>query len=120
MRAVFTPADDPNRTVGEVAFDGRAVTIASAPDEEARAALQRVFRPAAIVVDDPALRPAGASGESVLQPGGQEWFRAAVAVRAAEEGLKGRLAPEGWRGGWDPAAAYRTFREDLRRRAAQA
>ena len=52
----------------------------------------------------------------MIQPGTPEWFRAAAYTRAAAEGLRARVVPEViGQGGWDPAAAYRTFREDVAR-----
>ena len=58
----------------------------------------------------------GARGESVIQPGSIEWFRAAAFDRAEREGFAVRVVPEvTGQGGWDPAAAYRTFREDMTR-----
>jgi hypothetical protein len=97
--------------------DGRGVTI-DAEDDEVRGVLARIFRPTSVVVDDPSARPRGAWGEVVLQPGSLEWFRAAAVVRGAQEGLRPRFFPNAALspGGWDPAAAYRTFRDDNRRR----
>ena len=76
----------------------------------------RIFKRTPVVVNDPAYLSLGAHGESVVQPGDAVWFRAAAYARAPAEGLKVRIVPEvEAQGGWDPAAAYRTFREDVGR-----
>jgi hypothetical protein len=94
--------------------DGRPVV--ETEDDELRPVVVRMFRPTPVVVDDPALRYAGAHGESVLQPGSVEWFRTVALVRAPEEGLAARIVPEAAGGrGWDPAAAYQTFRRSVTR-----
>jgi hypothetical protein len=113
MRAEFYRPDQPDRVVGMAVWDGRKATTES-PDDEARRALARIFRKAPVVVDDPALLPQGARGQVVLEPGSLSWFRAAAQNRAAEVGLFARIVPEvEGGGGWDPAAAYRTFRESV-------
>jgi hypothetical protein len=112
MRVEFHPSDDPERVVAEAVWDGCRAVV-RAPDEE-RAAVERFFRPTPVVLEDPALRPLGSRGETVLQPGSLEWFRAAALTRAAEAGLAARIVPEvAGPGGWDPAAAYRTFRQSV-------
>lgn len=78
--------------------------------------LDRLFRPIPVVVDDASLRQLGARGESLLQPGSIEWFRAALLSRAPKLGLSVRFVPEVAPGrGWDPAAAYRTFERQIER-----
>jgi hypothetical protein len=109
MRAEFTRRNDGSEVVATATWDGRYVHVRSS-DPEIRQALQRIFRITPVVVDDPALRSLGARGESMLQPGDMEWFRAAAFARSPAEGLAVRLVPEvTGQGGWDPAAAYRTF-----------
>lgn len=113
MRVEFHPPDDPERVVAEAVWDGSRAVV-GAPDEERRSAVERFFRPTPVVLEDPALRPRGSRGETVLQPGSLEWFRAAALTRAAEAGLAARIVPEvSGPGGWDPAAAYRTFRQSV-------
>jgi hypothetical protein len=113
MRVEFHPPDDPERVVAEVVWDGSRAVVRT-PDEDRRAAVEWFFRPTPVVLEDPALRPRGSRGETVLQPGSLEWFRAAALTRGAEAGLVARIVPEvAGPGGWDPAAAYRTFRQSV-------
>ena len=107
MRALFSKADAPDQVVGQAEWLGPRVDIEAA-DDSVREALRRVFRPTAVVVDDPSLRPAGTSGEVELQPGSLEWFLAAARARGAEQGLKVVFEPSGSGVlGWDPAGSYR-------------
>jgi hypothetical protein len=99
MRAEFFRADAPDRVVGEAEWDGRRVVI-HAEDDEARAALERVFRPAPVAV--PYRGPPGPEGDSAVEPGDMQWFRAAATVRGGEEGLAVRFVTE-VAGRWDPA-----------------
>ncbi|HJU57818.1 MAG TPA: hypothetical protein VJ774_03695 [Actinomycetota bacterium] len=77
--------------------------------------LNRLLRPTAVVTDDPSLRSPGTSGEVVLEPGSVAWFRAALTTRAPELGLAVRFVAERITGGWDPAAAYTPFEEQVER-----
>jgi hypothetical protein len=115
VRAVFYRPDTPDTPVGQAVWDGRTVEIQ--PHEDGmRAALERIFRPSPVAVDDPALRTAGTAGPVVLAPGSLAWFRAAARTRSAEEGLAGRVVSDGRRAiGWDPAGAYRPFSDALER-----
>jgi hypothetical protein len=109
VRVEFTRDGNGDEVVATARWDGRHAVVPSS-DPEIRAALQRVFRPTPVVVDDPSLRSLGARGESVIQPGSLEWFRVAAFTRGPAEGLGVRIVPEvAGQGGWDPAAAYRTF-----------
>ena len=111
MRAEFYSADDPEIVVGTARWNGRRAEVDSS-DEEVRAALTRLFRSTPVVVDDTTLLPPGAAGAAVVQPGSLEWFRLAAQSRAIAAGLHVRLVPEvEVRTGWDPASAYRTFRQ---------
>jgi hypothetical protein len=115
LRAEFHRRDDGSEVVGAAWWDGRRVHVES-DDEEVRGGLERIFRLTPVVVDDPAFRSLGAHGETVLEPGSLEWFEAAAFARAGAEGLSVRMVPELMgQGGWDPAAAYRTFRSTIRR-----
>jgi hypothetical protein len=90
--------------------------IVEAEDPKLKASIERAFRPIPVVVDDPSLRYPGTSGESVLQPGDLEWFRAVAQVRVlAETGLVARSVPGVTAGGYDPAANYRRFPEQIER-----
>ena len=109
----YDPDDEQKLTVAAVSWDGADVTV-SAADDERRAALAHAFRRSAVAVDDASLRRAGTSGVVVIQPGNLEWFRAVANTRAtAETGLAARLVPGVRGGGFDPAAGYRRFHEQL-------
>jgi hypothetical protein len=95
-------------------LDGRVVVEADDPD--LKGSIERAFRPVPVVVDDPSLRYPGTRGESVLQPGDLEWFRAVAQVRVSSEtGLVARSVPGVTVGGYDPAANYRRFSEQIER-----
>jgi len=115
MRADFYREGDPETVVGFAQWNGRRAEV-DASDAEVRAALVRLFRATPVVVDDAALRPMGASGEVAVQPGSLEWFRTAAVARASTADLRVRLVPDvSTRTGWDPASAYRTFRQVVTR-----
>ena len=96
-------------------WDGARVQV-EADDEDRRRAVAAAFRPRPVVTDDAAYRGPGTTGEVQIQPGTLEWFRAAALVRApAETGLAVRLVPGAVVGGFDPAAGYRTFDEQMER-----
>lgn len=79
--------------------------------------LDGVLRAIPVVTDDPSLRPSGTSGEVLLDPGTSAWFRAALLARAPTLGLAVRFVAGRVAGGWDPAAAYATFEEQVDRMA---
>jgi hypothetical protein len=107
------PAPEP-AVASAVWRDGR-VTV-EADDPAIRSALERAFRPTPVVADDPSLRYPGTSGELLLQPGDLQWFRAAAQFRVfAETGLVARFVPGVTAGGYDPAANYRRFQEQVER-----
>jgi hypothetical protein len=114
LRIEFHRPDAPEEVVGTATWDGRRLEV-RAEEPQARSAIERVFRPTPVVVDDPALRRAGTRGEVVLQPGSVEWFEGAAFARAREAGLVARVVRTAVEGGWDPAANYRRFREQVRR-----
>lgn len=90
--------------------------VVEADDPAVKASIERAFRPTPVVVDDPSLRSAGTHGEQMLQPGDLAWFRAVAQFRvAAETGLVARSVPGVTRGGYDPAANYRRFSEQIER-----
>jgi hypothetical protein len=110
---LYRPDDEEKRTVATADWDGRDVMITS-QDEALRDSLARTFRRTPVVVDDPSYRRMGTSGEVVIQPGDLEWFRAVAHVRAlTEAGVAARFVPGTVEGGYDPAANYRTFQEQL-------
>jgi hypothetical protein len=116
MRAEFhEPDDEEKRTVATAVWDGRTVTV-SADAPEVRDTIAHAFRRTPIAVDDPSRRRMGTNGVIVLQPGTLEWFRATAHTRAAEEtGLGVRFVPGAIVGGFDPAAGYRPFDEQVER-----
>jgi hypothetical protein len=75
--------------------------------------LAGVVRLTPVVVEDPALLPAGTRGPVLLNPGDLEWFVQAVRTRGRALGLSVRLVPEAGPGGWDPASTYRTFDQQV-------
>lgn len=116
MRVEFRPVgEDEQPFVATVTWDGRSAFIET-DDEEIRNKLQHAFRPAPLVTDDGAYRRLGTSGQVVLPPGDLTWFRAVAQVRApAESGLLARWVPGITSGGFDPAAGYRTFEDQIDR-----
>ncbi len=113
MRAELYRPDGSERVVVAVArWSGTASIEVTGPAVEG---LDRILRPTPVVVSDPALLPRGAHGEAVLQPGSLEWFRAALLTRAPSLGLAVRFVVDDVRNGWDPAANYRTFDEQVGR-----
>lgn len=111
----YEPDDEQKLTVATAYWDGREITITS-QDAAAREALTHAFRRSPVVVDDPSLRRLGTHGPSTLQPGDLEWFRAVARYRATDEsGLVARFVPGTIVGGFDPAANYRRFEEQIER-----
>jgi hypothetical protein len=107
MRAEFFRRGDQDRVVGAAEWDGRQAVV-QADDLDMRLRLRRVFRPSPVAIDDPASRPPGASGETVVEPGDLEWFRAAARIRAGREGLAVRFVTD-VAGRWDPALDPQTY-----------
>jgi hypothetical protein len=116
VRVQFYRADDEERTaLAEVAWADGAIEVTS-DDDELASKLRKAFRRTPVVTDDAAFRRRGTYGEVVLQPGDLEWFRAAALVRAtAETGLAATVVPGIIEGGFDPAANYRSFGEQIER-----
>lgn len=113
MRAELYRPDEPERVVAVASWSGIGASIEVI--EPAVEGLDRILRSTPVVVSDPSLLPRGARGEAVLQPGSLEWFRAALLTRAPSLGLAVRFVVDDVRNGWDPAANYRTFDEQVRR-----
>src|SRR5205823_1713481 len=81
VRAEFLrPAGDGSELVAAAKWTGSAVEFEPRGDD-GRGILERIFRPASVAVDDPALRSFGTSGEVTLQPGSARWFMAAARTR---------------------------------------
>jgi hypothetical protein len=109
------PPAAPPPVVGSAIWLGERVVV-EADDPVVKASIERAFRPTPVVLDDPSLRSAGTHGEQMLQPGDLEWFRAVAQIRvAAETGLVARSVPGVTQGGYDPAANYRRFSEQIER-----
>jgi hypothetical protein len=103
MRADFFREENPGTVIGSAEWDGRRAVI-RAEDDEVRTALEDVFRVSPVGVDDP--MPPGRT--KVVGPGDLDWFRAAAAIRGAEEGLAVRFVTE-VAGRWDPALDPQTY-----------
>jgi hypothetical protein len=107
--------DEPDAVVATITWsDG--VSVIDTEDDALRTALERVFRRTPVVIDDPSYRRLGTTGAVMIQPGDLGWFRAVVQSRIpAEAGLVGRFVPGVTEGGFDPAAGYRTFEDQIER-----
>jgi hypothetical protein len=118
VRAEFYRAEDPKQVVGSAEWTATGVRT-DGTDQDVEAALDRIFHPAPIAVDEPAYRSAGTTGPVVLQPRSLRWFTSAARVRGEAEGLRVRLIA-GERPGpaWDPAGAYRSFASVIERQVA--
>jgi hypothetical protein len=113
VRAELYRPDSPESIVAIATWsDGRAnLEVLDASIKR----LETLVRPTPVVVDDPSLRPAGTRGEALLEPGSSAWFRAAMRTRAEQLGLRVRFVARQIVGGWDPAASYRSFDEQVDR-----
>jgi hypothetical protein len=115
IRAELYRHDAPEEVVAVATWrDGSGRIEATAAEIEG---LDSVLRPTPVVVDDAAFRPLGTHGDVALSPGTPAWFRAALVTRAGGLGLSVRFVAEDVRNGWDPAANYRTFEEQVGRLA---
>ena len=109
----YVPDDEQKQTVATAFWDGHSVTV-TADDAAVREKLRLAFRRSPIAVDDQALRRLGTSGPVVLQPGSLEWIRAVARHRATEaSGLVARFVADEMLSGWDPAANYRPFGDQM-------
>ena len=115
MRAELFRPDDPSAVVAVATWSNeRASLEVLDPSVEG---LDGLLRPTPVVVDRPSLRGPGTSGEALLEPGSLEWFREALVARAEPLGLRVRFVASEIVGGWDPAANYRTFEQQIERLA---
>ena len=121
MRVEFASPDDERKvTLATAEWRDGAVTISS-EDEQLRTKLAHAFRRTPVVIDDPSYRRLGTSGPVVLQPGDLPWFRAVAQGRAeVETGLEAHFVPGASVGGFDPAAGYLPFEEQVERLDARA
>lgn len=113
MRAELYRADAPDTPVAAAWWDGSAAHIEALGDPIE--GVEGILRPIPVAVDDASLRRQGTHGPSLVQPGSLEWFRAALLARAPALGLSVRFVPGVVEGGWDPAAQYRTFEQQIER-----
>ena len=115
MKVEFHRPDDPEAVVAFATWSNGEVAIES-EDPAIREGLRHAFRRTPVVVDDASYRQQGTHGDVLLQPGDLEWFRAVAQVRATvETGLVARFVPGVLEGGYDPAAAYRSFASTVER-----
>lgn len=115
IRAEFYKQDAPEEVVGAVDWSADGMSFA-AVDMATADALEKAYRRTPVVVLDASLRRLGAHGESTLQPGDAEWFRAVTQWRAPEElGLSSRMVSDVREGGYDPASNYRKFEKQIQR-----
>jgi hypothetical protein len=115
MRVELHRPDEPDAVVATVGWIGGDAVV-DTDDDAIRTSLGKVFRRTPVVIDDASYRRLGTSGAVLIQPGDSGWFRAVVQSRIpAEAGLVGRFVPGVTEGGFDPAAGYRTFEEQIER-----
>lgn len=113
MRAELYRPDSPDDVVAVATWaDGRASIEVLDPSV---GSLDALIRPTPMVVDDASLRQLGTHGEVLLEPGSFDWFRSALVTRGEAVGLHVRFVADEIVGGWDPAAAYRSFDEEVER-----
>jgi hypothetical protein len=114
MRAELYRPDAPDAVVAVATWNGgRPELDVLIPTE----GIESLIRLAPVVTEDPSRRRVGTHGAVVLQPADLEWFIAALETRAPPVGLRARFVPGPTEGGWDPAAQYRTFEEQVERLA---
>ncbi len=120
MQVEFYRAEDPETVAGIARWNGNEAELERAEDAATGAAIVRIFRATPVVTDDASLRTLSGKGESVIEPGSLDWFREAALVRGPKVGLTPRFVPVIRPGdGFDPAAQYRTFTEQMARLAAE-
>jgi hypothetical protein len=109
------PDDEEQLAVATVEYEDGAISVTS-EDDAIRSALAHAYRRTPVTTEDPSLRRLGTHGPVVLQPSDLEWFLAVTSTRAAaESGLVARFVATGVPGGFDPAAGYRPFDEQVER-----
>jgi hypothetical protein len=117
MRAEIYRPEAPEELVAVAEWDDGRVSLepVEGMSERLPEGFDRILRPTPVTIDDPSLRRQGTHGEIVLQPGTLDWFRTALLVRGRELGLAVRFVSGVREGGWDPAAQYRTFGQQIDR-----
>jgi len=121
MLVEFASPDDEEKTPLATAEWRDGAIAVSSQDEQLRTKLAHAFRRIPVVSDDPSYRRLGTSGPVVLQPGDLAWFRTVAQGRAeTETGLDVRFVPGAPVGGYDPAAGYLPFEEQVERLDARA
>ncbi len=120
MQVEFYRPEDPETVVGVARWNGNEAELERAEDGATGAAIVRIFRSTPVVADDASLRTLSGKGESVMEPGSLDWFREAALVRGPKVGLTPRFVPVVRSGeGFDPAAQYRTFSDQMSRFASE-
>lgn len=121
MQVEFLRGEGDERVVvGTARWSAGEVTVVS-EDAEVGERLAHAFRRTPVAIDDASYRRLGTHGEVVVQPGDLEWFRAVALTRVpSETGLTPRFVPGVVAGGYDPAASYRTFEQQVERLDARA
>lgn len=112
MRAELFRPEAPDEIVAVLDWNDGEPVIQTGAD---LAGISALLRATPVQVDDASLRHMGTNGPSVLMPGSVAWFRAAITTRAAASGYSVRFATGEVRGGWDPASAYRHFKDQAER-----
>lgn len=115
MRAELYRPDDPTTVVAVATWSDRRARLE--PADPSVEGVDALLRPTPVVLEDASLRQIGTHGETMLEPGSLDWFRAALLTRAPRIGLAVRFVAEEITNGWDPAANYRTFSEQADRLA---
>jgi hypothetical protein len=109
------PPPPPPPAVAAVTWLDRRPAVES-EEPDIKRSIEHAYRSTPVVVDDPSLRSAGTRGDVLLEPGTLAWFRAVAQFRVpAETGLIARSVPGVTSGGYDPAANYRRFSEQVER-----
>jgi hypothetical protein len=115
MRAEIYRPEDPETVLATARWsDGRMSLEVTEPGRELEG-WDALLRPTPVVVEGASLRRLGTHGETLLEPGSYDWFRSTLRSRVDAMGLAVRFVAEAIVGGWDPAAAYRSFGEQVDR-----
>ena len=113
MRAEIYRPESPDRVVASATWSDEGTSLEVFDDS--------VSGLDALLRKTPTLVPASFPGQprdgasTIEPPGSPRWFRAALITRAAPLGLQVRFVEDDIENGWDPAANYRTFRQQERR-----
>jgi hypothetical protein len=118
VRAEIFRPESPDRIVALATWaeDGAELRVF----DDAVEGLEGLLRRTPVVVPGGFPKQIGATGDTVEQPGSPRWFRAALLRRTEALGFGVRFVEEDLTNGWDPAANYRTFRQQERRLVGEA